>query len=69
MPDRLAIAQVTPFAWEANNEVNEYVARVSDELVQRGHSVLVVAPTESAGDLWPKGPEARRAGEPARALG
>ena len=29
---RLAIAQVTPFAWEAANEVNEYVARVSDEL-------------------------------------
>ncbi|HEV3053272.1 MAG TPA: glycosyltransferase [Solirubrobacteraceae bacterium] len=46
--DRLAIAQVTPFAWEASNEVNEYVARVSDELARRGHKVLVIAPSESA---------------------
>jgi glycosyltransferase involved in cell wall biosynthesis len=45
--DRLAIAQVTPFAWEASNEVNEYVARVSEELARRGHQVLVVAPSES----------------------
>ena len=29
-PQRLAIAQVTPFAWEVANEVNEYVARVSE---------------------------------------
>src|SRR5215472_15662381 len=47
-PQRLAIAQVSPFAWEAANEVNEYVARVSDELAGRGHRVLVVAPSESA---------------------
>jgi glycosyltransferase involved in cell wall biosynthesis len=46
--ERLAIAQVTPFAWEAGNEVNEYVARVSDELASRGHSVLIIAPSESA---------------------
>jgi glycosyltransferase involved in cell wall biosynthesis len=45
--ERLAIAQVTPFAWEASNEVNEYVARVSDELARRGHRVLVIAPSES----------------------
>jgi glycosyltransferase involved in cell wall biosynthesis len=44
----LAIAQVTPFAWEATNEVNEYVARVSGELAGRGHRVLIVAPSESA---------------------
>ena len=42
----LAIAQVTPFAWEVANEVNEYVARVSDELAARGHRVLIVAPSE-----------------------
>ena len=42
--ERLAIAQVTPFAWEAANEVNDYVARVSDELARRGHRVLIVAP-------------------------
>ena len=46
--ERLAIAQVTPFAWEAANEVNEYVARVSDELVRRGHRLLIVAPSESS---------------------
>jgi glycosyltransferase involved in cell wall biosynthesis len=43
----LAIAQVTPFAWEAANEVNQYVARVSDELARRGHRVLIIAPSES----------------------
>jgi glycosyltransferase involved in cell wall biosynthesis len=45
----LAIAQVTPFAWEARNEVNEYVARVSDELARRGQRVLIIAPSESPG--------------------
>ncbi len=44
---RLAIAQVTPFAWEVPGEVNHYVARVSDELADRGHRVLIVAPSES----------------------
>ena len=48
VPGALAIAQVTPFAWEAANEVNHYVARVSDELARRGHRVLIVAPSESS---------------------
>jgi glycosyltransferase involved in cell wall biosynthesis len=43
----LAIAQVTPFAWEAPHEVNAYVAAVSNELSRRGHEVLIVAPSES----------------------
>ena len=43
----LAIAQVTPFAWEVEGEVNRYVARVSDELAARGHRVLIIAPSES----------------------
>ena len=47
-PERLAIAQVTPFAWEAPNEVGEYVAKVSDELAGRGHRVLIIAPSQSA---------------------
>src|SRR6201996_4503299 len=47
-PQRLAVAQVTPFAWEAANEVNEYVARVSEELASRGHRVLIVAPSHDA---------------------
>jgi glycosyltransferase involved in cell wall biosynthesis len=47
-PEHLAIAQVTPFAWEAANEVNDYVAHVSDALSRRGHPVLIVAPSESS---------------------
>jgi glycosyltransferase involved in cell wall biosynthesis len=43
----LAIAQVTPFAWEAPNEVGEYVGKVSDELASRGHRVLIIAPSQS----------------------
>jgi glycosyltransferase involved in cell wall biosynthesis len=46
--DSLAIAQVTPFAWEASNEVNEYVKRVSVELARAGHRVLVIAPSDSS---------------------
>jgi hypothetical protein len=38
---------VTPFAWEVSHEVNDYVARVSDELSRRGHRVLIIAPSES----------------------
>jgi glycosyltransferase involved in cell wall biosynthesis len=45
--DGLAIAQVTPFAWEVGGDVNEYIARVSDELAQRGHRVLIIAPSQS----------------------
>ena len=45
--ERLAIAQVTPFAWEVAHEVNDYVERVSRELARRGHRVLIVAPSES----------------------
>jgi len=44
---RLAIAQVTPFAWEAANEVNEYVAKLGAELAKRGHRILTIAPSES----------------------
>jgi hypothetical protein len=48
---RLAIVQVTPFAWEVPAEINESLARISDELAGRGHRVLIVAPTESTGLL------------------
>ncbi|HWF50550.1 MAG TPA: PHP-associated domain-containing protein [Solirubrobacteraceae bacterium] len=47
-PERLAIAQVTPFAWEATNEVNEYVGRVAGELSRRGHRVVIIAPSNSS---------------------
>jgi predicted metal-dependent phosphoesterase TrpH/glycosyltransferase involved in cell wall biosynthesis len=42
-----AIAQVTPYPWEARRETNEYVAALSDALARRGHSVLVVTPSGS----------------------
>jgi glycosyltransferase involved in cell wall biosynthesis len=44
----LAIAQVTPFAWEVDNDVNAYVRRSSEELAARGHRVLIIAPSQSA---------------------
>jgi hypothetical protein len=45
---RFAIAHVTPYPWEAQeNEVNAYVQHVSSELSRRGHRVLVLAPSRS----------------------
>jgi glycosyltransferase involved in cell wall biosynthesis len=44
---RLAIAHVSPFAWEARTEVGRHVERVAQELAARGHRVLVIAPSES----------------------
>jgi glycosyltransferase involved in cell wall biosynthesis len=41
----LAIAQVSPFAWETSTEVGDHVAAVSHELAARGHQVLVIAPS------------------------
>ena len=49
MPERFSIVQVSPYAWDGGHEVNELVEQVSRRLAQRGHSVLVVAPSESAG--------------------
>jgi glycosyltransferase involved in cell wall biosynthesis len=46
--DSLAIAQVTPFAWETHHEINDSVAAVSRQLSARGHRVLIVAPSQSA---------------------
>ncbi len=48
MPARLAIAQVTPFAWESPHEVNRAVARCAEELAARGHRVVVIAPSTSS---------------------
>jgi glycosyltransferase involved in cell wall biosynthesis len=45
---RLAIAHVSPFAWEARTEVGRHVERVCGELAARGHRVLAIAPSESA---------------------
>jgi predicted metal-dependent phosphoesterase TrpH/glycosyltransferase involved in cell wall biosynthesis len=43
----LSICQVTPHPWGPRHEVNEFVGRVSAELAERGHRVLVAAPSES----------------------
>src|SRR5438270_136375 len=45
--ERFAIAHVTPYPWEAENEVNDQVARLAGELSRRGHRVLVLAPSRS----------------------
>jgi glycosyltransferase involved in cell wall biosynthesis len=47
VPERFSIAQVTPFPWEDDHEVNAFVAELSDELAARGHKVLVLAPSRS----------------------
>ncbi len=48
MNEPLAIAQVTPFAWEVDGEVNQFVSKVSDELAARGHRVAIIAASTSA---------------------
>ncbi len=66
VPPRLAIAQASPFAWEADSEVGEHVAKLSAALSRRGHRVLVIAPSLSPGLVR----DSRRAlrGDPAALL-
>jgi glycosyltransferase involved in cell wall biosynthesis len=45
--ESLAIAQVSPHPWGKRHEINEFVARTSAELAERGHRVLIVAPSDS----------------------
>ena len=45
--ERFSIAQVTPYPWEQDHEVNRFVERLSDELCARGHRVVVIAPSDS----------------------
>jgi glycosyltransferase involved in cell wall biosynthesis len=47
--ESFAIAQVTPYGWEGGHEVNTYVERLSDRLAERGHRVLIIAPSGSSG--------------------
>ena len=48
MPEHgLALAQVTPYPWEQRHEVNRFVERTAQELRDRGHRVVVVAPSDS----------------------
>jgi predicted metal-dependent phosphoesterase TrpH/glycosyltransferase involved in cell wall biosynthesis len=45
--DPLSIAQVSPYPWELRHEINEFASSVAAELSERGHRVLVAAPSES----------------------
>ena len=45
--ERLSIAQVSPHPWEAPHEVNEFAGHVAAELAERGHRVVIVAPSTS----------------------
>jgi predicted metal-dependent phosphoesterase TrpH/glycosyltransferase involved in cell wall biosynthesis len=42
-----AIAQVTPHPWEDEHEVNGFVRSLSQQLADRGHRVMVLAPSRS----------------------
>lgn len=44
---KLRIAQVTPYAIEDERETNRYVLALTQALRQRGHDVLIVAPSHS----------------------
>jgi glycosyltransferase involved in cell wall biosynthesis len=45
--ESLSVAQVSPHPWEKRHEINEFVRRTSGELAERGHRVLIVAPSQS----------------------
>ena len=47
MAERFAIAQVAPHPLEDANEVGTFAAEVSRELAERGHRVLLLAPSRS----------------------
>jgi len=46
-PARLSIVHVTPHPWGARDEVNDFVEKVSAELAERGHRLLIAAPSKS----------------------
>ena len=48
---RLSIVQVSPHPWGPPHEVNEFVARVSAGLAERGHRVSVAAPSSSRREI------------------
>jgi predicted metal-dependent phosphoesterase TrpH/glycosyltransferase involved in cell wall biosynthesis len=47
VPERFAIAQVTPHPWEDEHEVNAFAGELANELAARGHRLLVLAPSRS----------------------
>ncbi|HEX8102909.1 MAG TPA: glycosyltransferase family 4 protein, partial [Solirubrobacteraceae bacterium] len=57
-----AIAQVTPYPWEDEHEVNAFVRALSAELARRGHRVVIAAPSRSP-ELVRESRRAIRAGD------
>ncbi len=51
MPQPLAIAHVTPYAWDSGHDVNVQIARTAEELARRGHRVLIIAPSTHSGEV------------------
>ena len=47
----LRICLVTPHAWSVPHDTNEHVAGVADALRERGHRVVVLAPSSRSSDL------------------
>jgi glycosyltransferase involved in cell wall biosynthesis len=47
VPERFAIAQVTPHPWEDEHDVNAFAGELANELAERGHRLLVLAPSRS----------------------
>ena len=45
--ERLSIAHVTPHPWGPFHEVNDFIERVSAKLSERGHRVVIAAPSDS----------------------
>jgi predicted metal-dependent phosphoesterase TrpH/glycosyltransferase involved in cell wall biosynthesis len=60
--DRLSVAQVTPHHWGLRHEINEFVEQASIELAERGHRVVIAAPSGPRGGVR----EARRLIDTAR---
>jgi predicted metal-dependent phosphoesterase TrpH/glycosyltransferase involved in cell wall biosynthesis len=60
--EALSVAQVTPHHWGQRNEINEFIERTSVELAERGHRVVVAAPSGPRGGAR----EARRLIDAAR---
>jgi predicted metal-dependent phosphoesterase TrpH/glycosyltransferase involved in cell wall biosynthesis len=46
-----SIVQVTPRPWGPGHELNEFVEQTSRELAERGHSVLIAAPSGSRAEV------------------
>ena len=44
---RLRIVHVTPHPWGGPDEINDYAGQLASELAERGHELLVAAPSES----------------------